>query len=221
MWISLVAFSLHVAVHSSIPRWVYTFQLRSPFLSKRTFGKHHIIWKTQDENTTQHTHTHTLTKTKASCAKVMTEDVPCFMMVKQTACQKEEKPNKTSFNIDHHVHVILEKQVHEESVLSSYQPIVMPSSLDTQHHYRECPPAHCVKNMSACSAIMKFPLHLVKGLNCNSCTRAPRGKIIQSIVHQQEIHHPKLVQVLLLLRRYTHTPSQEGWVFKASFSQSV
>ena len=30
-------------------------------------------------------------------------------------------------------------------------------------------------------------------------------KIIQSIVHQQEIHHPQLVQVLLLLRRYTHT----------------
>ena len=71
----------------------------------------------------------------------MTEDVPFFMIVKQTACQKKGEPNKTCFNIDHHVHVSLEKQVREESVLSSYQPIVMPSSLDTQHHYRECPPA--------------------------------------------------------------------------------
>ena len=76
----------------------------------------------------------------------MKEDVLFFMIVKQTACQKEEEPNKTFFNIDHHVHVNLEKQVREESVLSSYQPIVMPSSLDTQHHYRECPPAHQIKS---------------------------------------------------------------------------
>ena len=58
--------------------------------------------------------THTLTKTEASSAKVMTEDVPFFMIVKQTACQKEEEPNKTCFNIDHHVHVILEKQVRHD-----------------------------------------------------------------------------------------------------------
>ena len=34
-------------------------------------------------------------------------------------------------------------------------------------------------------------------------------------VHEKD-HHEK-VQILLLLRRYTHTPSQEGWVFKAAF----
>jgi len=38
-------------------------------------------------------------------------------------------------------------------------------------------------------------------------------RYIQVKDHQDEI------QVLLLLRRYTHThtPSQEGWVFKAAF----
>ena len=51
----------------------------------------------------------------------MTEDVPFFLIVKQTACQKDKEPNKTCFNIDHHVHVILEKQVRhdDQSVVKS------------------------------------------------------------------------------------------------------
>ena len=46
------------------------------------------------------------------------------------------------FQQDHHVKGCLKYwQVRDSGVPESYQPIVMPSSLDTQHHYRECPPA--------------------------------------------------------------------------------
>ena len=46
------------------------------------------------------------------------------------------------FQQDHQVKGCLKYwQVRDSGVPESYQPIVMPSSLDTQHHYRECPPA--------------------------------------------------------------------------------
>ena len=49
-----------------------------------------------------HYRLHTLTKTKASSAEVMKEDVPCFMMVKQTAWEKEIQPSWPMFQQDHH-----------------------------------------------------------------------------------------------------------------------
>ena len=44
----------------------------------------------------------------------------------------------------------------------------------------------------------------------------------KEVEYSHEVHvrdHHEKVQILLLLRRYahTHTPSQEGWVFKAAF----
>ena len=64
--------------------------------------KNHTHTQTQNRRKT-HTHTHTLTKTKASSAEVMKEDVPCFMMVKQTAWEKEIQPSWPMFQQDHHV----------------------------------------------------------------------------------------------------------------------
>ena len=54
-------------------------------------------------NSLMDTHTHTLTKTKASSAEVMKEDVPCFMMVKQTAWEKGIQPSRPMFQQDHQV----------------------------------------------------------------------------------------------------------------------
>ena len=67
---------------------------------------------------------------------------PFFLMRNQQLETKtqEENPHDQCFT-KITMFTVVSKQVRDSGVPESYQPIVMPSSLDTQHHYRECPPA--------------------------------------------------------------------------------
>ena len=113
----------------------------------------------------------------------------------------KKEPSWPMFQQDHHVKGCLKYlQVRDSGVPESYQPIVMPSSLDTQHHYRECPPA-------VPKILTRKLFQMVKCLKFNKQDQNSKHVITNTPGKESQIYAAVvgLVQVLLLLRSSTHT----------------
>ena len=122
----------------------------------------------------------------------------------------KKEPSWPMFQQDHHVKGCLKYlQVRDSGVPESYQPIVMPSSLDTQHHYRECPPA-------VPKILTRKLFQMVKCLKFNKQDQNSKHVITNTPGKESQIYAAVvgLVQVLLLLRSSTHThPAVPGYFF--------
>ena len=73
----------------------------------------------------------------------MKEDVPFFMMVKQTAWEKENQPSRPMFQQDHHV---IHNQVAGTPEWPTLVSHVIGSFVGHSPNDMLCPPAHQIKS---------------------------------------------------------------------------